>query len=218
MIREIQTGVLLLVVFVVASLILVVDANVRCDFIANAPVVETTIPSFQYSLKFLENIDATVYRSTSSAGSLPKIKILRYSASPFIDIDSVTKEVFLSTSGSDCAKTSDGTVKKFHSKLGLLSTATLGFALSNGGGLSGSWTSFLFSTSLLLWYTGGIGMADAAERCAPTMEILIEAPPYYKGSVEECLAEVENPDHCPTDFPQFPTCTDLNPSIKYTTL
>jgi len=57
--------------------------------------------------------------------------------------------------------------------------------------------------------------AEAAETsCTPAMEIVIEAPPYYLGSVTECLAEVENPDHCPTEFPTFPTCTDHNPSCQ----
>ena len=57
-------------------------------------------------------------------------------------------------------------------------------------------------------------LAEASTSCTPSMEIVIEAPPYYLESVAECLAEVENPDHCPSDFPSFPTCTDHNPSCK----
>jgi hypothetical protein len=34
------------------------------------------------------------------------------------------------------------------------------------------------------------------------------------GSVAECRAEVENPDHCPEDFPEYPQCSDPKPSCK----
>ena len=173
------------------------------------PIVEEVIPSFQHNLKFL-NVDATVYRHTLDQGSLPKIKVLRYSSSPLINVDTSTKEVLVSTVESDCLELSGVPMKKFQSGISLYTTTALTLALTLGSG-SGALSAFALLLGSSVWYKGGFAYA-AETSCTPSMEIVIEAPPYYLGSVAECLAEVENPDHCPTDFPTYPTCSDHNPS------
>ena len=59
-----------------------------------------------------------------------------------------------------------------------------------------------------------VAAADSTTDCTNAVELSIEAPPYYMGSVDECLAEVENVDHCPDPFPTFATCSDPAPSCK----
>ena len=169
------------------------------------PVIEEIIPTFGHSLKFLD-VDATVYRHSLSEGGVPRIKFLRYSATPVIDIDSLTREVLVSTSSSNCLPTSSSRINHPFGYASFATAAAITFALGPSNALPACailWTSFFFKNNLV----------DAEEiSCTPSMEIVIEAPPYYLGSVAECLTEVEDPDHCPEEFPTFPTCSDHNPS------
>lgn len=177
---------------------------------------------FNYNLKFL-NVDATVYRHTLTSGKQPKIKVLRYSSSPLISIDTSRKEILVSTADSNCiVGPSSSTTRSGYTsrKLNALMTATA-MALTFGHG-SNSATSTLSACAVFLGTTfffnqgiSGSVFAEAAETsCTPSMQIVIEAPPYYLGSVAECLNEVENPDHCPDDFPSFPTCQNHNPTCE----
>jgi len=50
--------------------------------------------------------------------------------------------------------------------------------------------------------------------CTNITEVVVEAPPYYKGSVAECMNEVEDPSHCPMEFPTYPECSDPAPECK----
>lgn len=182
-----------------------VDANQSCSFISNAPIVEEEIPSFQYNLKFL-NVDATVYRHVNS-GSKPKIKVLRYSSAPLIDVNINSKEIIVSSADSDCLDHSGISLKKRNTSKFSIFTTAAATAIIFGHGTN----AFSTCTILLL----GLTMADAKQMsCTPAMEIVIEAPPYYLGSVAECVAEVTDPNHCPSDFPTFPTCADHNPSCQ----
>jgi hypothetical protein len=52
------------------------------------------------------------------------------------------------------------------------------------------------------------------QTCTPFVEMVLEAPPYYLGSVDACLAEVENPNHCPLPFPDFAESSDPHPECK----
>jgi hypothetical protein len=69
----------------------------------------------------------------------------------------------------------------------------------------------LVTTILFPQFAAG---AEVDGGCTPMLEVVLEAPPYYMGSVAECYAEVDNPDHCPEDFPEFPVCSDPNPTCK----
>jgi hypothetical protein len=53
--------------------------------------------------------------------------------------------------------------------------------------------------------------ARKLEECTPSVEVFLEAPAAYRGSVETCLAEVFEKGHCPEPFPTFKTCDDAAP-------
>lgn len=232
-----------------------------CGFIPNAPVIEYDFPSLQYDLKFLD-VQAKVYRTTLSKGSTPRLRILRYSSSPVIEIDEVTREVLISTQNSNCfdhasTPTSSAPVRSLTStpvrsptstpvrspisapvlsptsapatkSLGFslygsnkfmtpFVTTTIALAMASGrlsltviGGAIAASLAFLYSEG----HTSAFAMASLNETCTPAIEVVLEAPPYYLGSVDACLAEVENPDHCPLPFPVFKNSTLPNPKCK----
>jgi len=160
-----------------------------------------------------------VYRHVLSTGNQPKLKVLRYSSSPIISIDSSSKEIIVSTTDSNCIESSNTRAYASRKVNALMTTATLVLTFGHGSSsFLSTGAALLLGTSL--FFIQGLSSsgvwAEAAElSCIPAMEIVIEAPPYYLGSVAECLAEVENPDHCPNDFPTFPTsCTDHNPTCE----
>jgi len=203
--------VFLLVSTIVVTFATSVDAS--CDYLSGAPIIETVIPTFQHTLKFL-NVDATVYRNTLAEGSTPRLRILRYSSNPIVDVDNETKEIRISAEGDKCAPgpggaggsaTSSGALNCKTSPL-LLSSLMLAVMPSKFRGVG----AFAALCMGLLART-----ANAAdEDCTPAMQVVLEAPPYYLGSVEECLLESTIPDHCPEPFPTFPTCSDPNPTCK----
>jgi len=209
-----------------------------CGFIPNAPIIEYDFPSLQYDLKFLD-VHAKVYRTTLSKGTTPRLRILRYSASPVIEIDDVTQEVLISTKSSNCfdrtpapagprSPTKSPISVPIPKSLGVslhssnkfvapFVTTTLALALANGG-LSFTIIGGAIAASLALFLTDGhntpFAMAALNETCTPSIELVLEAPPYYLGSVDACLAEVENPDHCPLPFPTFKSSAISNPYCK----
>lgn len=186
------------------------DATKRCEFQTDAPVIEEVVPRFQHNIKFLD-VQATVYRHALSTGSLPKIKILKYSATPLIKFDSDSHEILISTEESGCALSNSAAHMFKKSATAALIIAS-SFILSPGDGLysGNAIISFLAGSYVMLNMKNVAFAADTS--CAPAMEVVIEAPPYYLGSVAECKAEVENNDHCPDDFPTFATCSGYNPS------
>jgi len=178
-----------------------------CPYLDGAPVVEATIPAFQHALKFL-NVDAKVYRHTLPSDSLPRLRILRYSSTPVIDFDSASNEIFISAEGDKCSNRSGGAMSKSTSSAVFLSSLLVAATAPHGFQNLG----FAVMASMgMLAFT-----ADAAEEdeCTPSMQIVIEAPPYYLGSVAECLAESKDPEHCPDPFPKFATCEDVAPTCK----
>lgn len=139
--------------------------------------------------------------------------MLRYSSAPVIRVDKARNEIQISTESSNCL--GSGTSQKNISALQTSGLMT-GFAmmLVAGYGFSSRSVGVTFLGMLLVLNRNHFGVDAQDSSCTPTMEIVIEAPPYYLGSVAECKAEVENPDHCPTDFPTYPTCSDHNPSCE----
>lgn len=202
--------------FVLSTLFLdevFVMATNRCEFQTNAPVIEEVFPGFQHNLKFLD-VQATVYRHALSTGSLPKIKILKYSATPIINIDSDNNEILISTH--DCFSPNDSDSAAYMVKKSAVSALTIATSLflASGHGLYSSnlIISYLVSSYVMLNMKNVALAGDIS--CTPAMEVVIEAPPYYLGSVAECKAEVENSSHCPDEFPSFATCTGYNPSCS----
>lgn len=174
------------------------------------PVIEEVIPRFQHNLKFI-NVQATVYRHALSTGSLPTIKILQYSATPLIKIDSDSNEILITTEETGCVLNDSAayTVKTGATAALIIATSLF---LTSGHGFysSNAMISFLAGSYAMLNMENVALAADTS--CTPAMEVVIEAPPYYLGSVAECKAEVENSGHCPDDFPTFATCSGYNPS------
>lgn len=134
--------------------------------------------------------------------STPRLRVLKYSSAPFIKIDSASNVISI-TADKTCFTSSDANVLAW-SPSSMMMTAAVSF--------------FTYSKpevpAAFMLLSMVIRSASAGESCTPSMEIVIEAPPYYLGSVDECHAEVENKNHCPEDFPSFPQCSDPNPICK----
>ena len=191
------------------------SANASCEYLSGAPIIETVIPTFQHTLKFL-NVDATVYRNTLAEGSKPRLRILRYSSNPIVDVDNEAKEIRISAEGDKCThKPSVGSGGKAATS-GALTSKTSPLLLSSLMLVSmpSKFRGVGAIAALSLGLLGRTADAATGEDCTPAMQVVVEAPPYYLGSVEECLLESTNPDHCPEPFPTFPTCSDPNPTCK----
>uniref|UniRef100_A0A7S4T5Q1 Amine oxidase domain-containing protein n=1 Tax=Ditylum brightwellii TaxID=49249 RepID=A0A7S4T5Q1_9STRA len=184
-----------------------------CRYLDDAPVVEAIIPSLLHlnHLKFL-NVDATVYRHTLTKGSLPRLSILEYSSAPIIEVNTAGNEVIISTKGNSCVAAMGGDRSDAHlsSKARSSFFITTLFALAAAPNLKSLGFLSLIAIGILSYKADAAGV----DECTPSMKVVLEAPPYYLGSVDECFAEVSNPDHCPEDFPAFETCSDPSPSCE----
>mmetsp|Transcript_10255 Transcript_10255/g.24906 ORF Transcript_10255/g.24906 Transcript_10255/m.24906 type:complete len:285 (+) Transcript_10255:41-895(+) len=189
-----------------------VSSAAGCNYLSDAPIVDVEIPSILHKLQFL-GVDAKVYRQTPASGSKPKLRFVKYSSTPTVDVRD--GQIVISAEENDCSDGSFSKNKASSSSPGFsngllktLATSTIaaGLVSSNKSG-----SSSLLGILLMVLYSFP---KSAAADCTPSMEIILEAPPYYLGSVEECLRSVSNPDHCPEPFPQFPQCTDVAPSCK----
>lgn len=195
------------VLFALGVLLCKVSEAYTCQYLDNAPVIEASIPSLQHTLKFL-NIDATVYRHTLAEGSLPRLRILQYSSTPVIDVISSGSEVVISMEGDSCK--SGGYLSKAPSSSIFVTGLLLASASTHFRNLG---VTAMMSLGLLAFKMDTVEAAET-DKCTPSMSVVLEAPPYYLGSVDECLAEVSNAGHCPEPFPTFKTCSDPSPSCK----
>eukprot|EP00980_Cylindrotheca_fusiformis_P029065 scaffold22713_cov139-Cylindrotheca_fusiformis.AAC.2 len=191
--------------FLFGSLLFQISEAYSCEYINDAPIIEAPVPSLQHKLKFL-NVDATVYRHTLSEGELPRLRFLQYSSTPIID--STGNEVVISADGHTCNQKSEGFLSKATSS-SFLVTGLLAATASNQFRSLGMVA--MMSMGLLAFKTDPV---EAVDDCTPSMQVVLEAPPYYLGSVDECLDEVENKNHCPEPFPEFEACSDPTPSCK----
>ena len=187
-----------------------------CAFLTDAPVLDIEIPSVLHKLQFL-GVDAKIYRQTPASGSKPKLRFVRYSSTPTVDVKD--GRIMISTESNHCS------VGK-SSPLNEASSSSLGFSVgflktivtsSIASGLIASNRSgpisFLGGLLIALYSFPKVAFASDTD-CTPSMEVILEAPPYYFGSVEECMRSVSDPDHCPEPFPQFPQSLDVSPSCK----
>ncbi len=180
-----------------------------CAYLSDAPALDIEIPSVRPKLQFLD-VNAKVYRKTLSAGSKPKIRFVRYSSTPTVEMQD--DRILISTEESGCLSSNLASSSAFTNALFktlTTSSIAMGFIASNGVASLPPLGALLIA-ALYAFPEGAL----AASECTPSMEILVEAPPYYLGSVDECLQSVSNPDHCPDPFPQFPQCSDVAPSCK----
>ena len=181
-----------------------------CAYLSDAPALDIEIPSVRPKLQFLD-VNAKVYRKTLAVGLKPKIRFVRYSSTPTVEMQD--DRILISTEESGCVSNNVASSSSAFTNalLKTLTTSSIaaGFIASNGVASLPSLGALLIA-ALYAFPEGAL----AASECTPSMEIMIEAPPYYLGSVEECLQSVSNPDHCPEPFPQFPQCADVAPSCK----
>ena len=131
---------------------------------------------------------------------------MRYSSPPIIEIDTHSNEIHVSIDRKCLDSSSAFTSNKSSYFTIEIATALL---LATSGTVSAPAALLTF-----LALKTNIAVLALDSDCMPTMDIVLEAPPYYLGSVDECRAEVENQEHCPNDFPAFPICSDPSPSCK----
>jgi hypothetical protein len=57
-------------------------------------------------------------------------------------------------------------------------------------------------------------LAHEEADCQPVVQVTVRAPAAYKGAVDLCREEINDPAVCPDDFPSFPTCNDPAPNCQ----
>ncbi|VEU40048.1 unnamed protein product [Pseudo-nitzschia multistriata] len=180
-----------------------------CRFLDDAPPLDVEIPSVltHKKLSFL-GVAAKVHRKATASGSKPRLRFLRYSSTPTVDV--TRGGILVSAEGSGCdvsvvdsILSSSAPSRSTPRRLLAASAVAAGFLSSHKLGML---IAVLCLSSPSLVPGSAFAEAASSSTCTPSMEIVLEAPPYYLGSVEECLRSVSNPDHCPEPFPEFPIC------------
>jgi hypothetical protein len=196
------------------ALVLSGAAAADCPYLPvdQAPTIEFSLPSDLYqdfsktlpSLSF-EGLKPLVTRKTVPYGTPPLIKIERYSNEPTIEYDREGNKVVIKSE--QCSVGSAAPSSRL---------PWVGLALSAAMGLSDSTRSVaLPATFLTLWGASLLPGAKAQDDCSPAVHVVIEAPAGTMDAVEQCYAEVKNPELvCPEPFPTFPTCSDATPTCK----
>ena len=57
-------------------------------------------------------------------------------------------------------------------------------------------------------------MQAQEEACQPVVQVLVQAPAAYKGAVDVCWEEINDPAICPDPFPTYPVCNDPSPTCE----
>jgi hypothetical protein len=200
------------------------DSMKKCSFrpLDQTPPIELTLPkSAIASRKDLpiefHGLHPLVLRKDIPYGQKPKVTVFRYSGNaPEIEFDEITETVTIKSSscsggpfgdsetaaGASCRNTNAGLL----STLVITAAAALNentrplAALLAAGAAGGGWM-------------GAHAQQDNAQ-CMPVVQVVVEAPAAYRGAVETCLQEINNPDICPDFFPKYPTCADPEPQCK----
>lgn len=185
-------------------------------------------------------ISPIVTRTQVRHGQLPKLTVMRYSARPDITYDEATNRVVVSsptcggsgeahtpleTSNSDYASTFNAPPTTTISNGPAAEEATSVTSGSTALGKVGPHFFSLLTTAILaqsspllagVWALGsGLSLAQAEQQgCQDVVQILVEAPAAYKGAVDICREEINDPAICPDDFPKYPTCNEVNPSCE----
>ena len=169
----------------------------------------------------------------------PQRTVLRYSSTPRIVVDNNTKEIIVSAEEDMCHGNTSSTPApstelgitpsadnsspaywsySLQTLLATTALASVSIATLTDTATTGSVCAMTSLMTALWALQGNTAVAQTAASspadCTNVMEISIEAPPYYMGSVDECLAEVSNVDHCPDPFPTYATCSDPAPECK----
>jgi hypothetical protein len=205
---------------VVATLSLLIPALVAgqsaCPFLPydSAPPVEYSLPISVLStplsdlpLKFV-GVTHKVTRKQLPYGATPKITVKRYSTRPIVEYDEMNNSVTISAEA--CAVGGDASSAPEHSNnVGLLATAVTSLAAMVDE------RTRPYAMALAVAGSAAAVLPRASARqlqvCTPSVEVVVEAPASYRGAVETCKAEINDPEQCPLPFPTFPTCDDPAP-------
>lgn len=165
-----------------------------------------------------QGLHAIVTRREVPAGTAPKVYVKRYSMdeAPSLSYDEVTGTVKVAVAG--CGSSSESGDDRTVSAASVCSAP------------SSFWMNLLFLSAGALATTKdmpGMGLlfaagtaltgvqADGSDDCMPVAEIIVEAPSAYRGVIETCLDEVNDPAICPEPFPEFATCDgDVEPECR----
>ena len=210
--------------------LLATAADPKCSFLSadEGPPFSFELPSIvlSHSLSKLpiefRGVTPIVTRSQLKHGELPKVTIERYSSRPDVFYDEVENKVIVTSSS--CGEEDN------ESSLSDNEGSTPGAPAST----SGAPASFM-APRFLTWGTTALfagmarkplmagaivaaGLATAvqahSEACQPVVQVLVQAPAAYKGAVDVCLEEINDPAICPDPFPTYPTCNDPAPTCE----
>jgi hypothetical protein len=156
-----------------------------------------------------------VVRKPIPFGGTPKITVSRYSGSvpPSIEYDAEKEMVTVKTTACS-ASAGDSTSGACYSKRpnGFLSS------LMMAGSAVAAVHDNARPAAALLAAGAALTFMDPAraheDECMPVVQVVLEAPAAYRGAIETCLEEINDPAICPEPFPNFPTCEDPQPSCK----
>ncbi len=192
----------------------------KCQFrpVDETPPIEYPLPNSVLShaqkdlpLEF-HGIHPLVLRKDIPHGKSPKVTVYRYSGNaPEIDFDDVTETVTIKS-----ASCSGGVMGDVDGASCARRTTNLLSMLAMAGAATLNENSRPMALLLATGAAGGsfVGAQAQDEQCMPVVEVVVEAPAAYRGAVETCLDEINNPDICPDFFPKFPTCADPEPQCK----
>ncbi|KAG7373260.1 Hint-domain containing protein [Nitzschia inconspicua] len=159
-----------------------------------------------------------VVRKPIAFGKMPKITVQRYSGNqpPVIEFDEEKELVTIKNSVCSAGGSSGGSssnAPSCHSR-----PSTLFSTLMMAGSAVAALNDNTRPTAALLASAAAPGFMGAVQahedECTPVVQVVVEAPAAYRGVLETCLDEVNDPAICPNPFPTFPTCDDTEPSCK----
>ncbi|KAL3942296.1 MAG: hypothetical protein SGARI_000313, partial [Bacillariaceae sp.] len=159
-----------------------------------------------------------VVRKPIPFGGTPKVTVSRYSGSapPSIEYDAEKEMVTIKTSAcssvSGASGSTSGAAACFSKPSGFFSAlVTAGSAVAAVNENARPAAALLAAGAALTF----MDPVDAHEdECMPVVQVVVEAPAAYRGAVEMCSEEINDPEICPEPFPSFPTCEDMQPSCK----
>ncbi|KAL3916804.1 MAG: hypothetical protein SGILL_005013, partial [Bacillariaceae sp.] len=169
-------------------------------------------------IEFL-GVHPLVVRKPIPFGGTPKITVSRYSGSvpPSIEYDAVKETVTVKTSVCSAVdvvtgSSSSGAATGYNKPSGFLSSLMMAGSAVAAVNENARPAAALLAAGAALTF---MDPADAHDdECMPVVQVVLEAPAAYRGAVETCLQEINDPDICPEPFPSFPTCEDPQPSCK----
>ena len=181
-------------------------------------------------------VSPIVTRSQLKHGEKAKVTIQRYSARPDVFYDEIENRVIVTSNdcgemnGAENGVENGSTVAETLNNGG--STGT-GSGQNNGASVSGAST--FMRTPLFSWATTALaagmsrkpllasaivaaGLTSTAqaheEACQPVVQVLVQAPAAYKGAVDVCWEEINDPAICPDPFPSYPICNNPAPTCE----